>query len=80
MFKPSDVSWGSKSALFAGFAAVSLLMGIVEYLEPTLVRPTGRWSVLFGNLWDLFGSRGIWAYWIVQSLVLFCVAIINRGK
>jgi hypothetical protein len=78
MSRPSHDSWDRKSALFAGVAAVSLLMGIVEYLDPTLVRPTGRWSILFGNLWDEFGSRGIWVYWISQSLVLASIALFSR--
>lgn len=70
----------SRRALFIGFAAVSLLMGLMEFLQPTLVRPVGRWSVVFGYLWDEFGSMGICIYWVLQSCVLGGFAMIKGRK
>ena len=60
----------TKSQAAIAFALISLIMSISELLQPQLTRPTGRWSFLFGSIWDAFGSNGIAIYWLLISLVL----------
>jgi hypothetical protein len=33
----------------------SLVLGLIKLVDPPSVRPTGRWSVMYGPLFDSFG-------------------------
>jgi hypothetical protein len=64
-----------------GLLLVGLLMALHEHLNPTTVRPTGKWSFLFAPLWDKWGSNGIVAGWVLFGLlVALGTLLLARGR
>jgi hypothetical protein len=41
-----------------GIVICALVLGLVKLPESSSTRPTGRWSLIFGPLFDSFGSCG----------------------
>lgn len=69
---PDSISW----ALLSG----GLLMALNEWLWPRLARPTGKWSFVFGPLWDRWGSAGMIGAWIGFGLVAFAADVLFRTR
>lgn len=42
-----------------GIGLCGVILGIAKLISPSLERPTGRWSFIFGPLFDLFGVSGV---------------------
>jgi uncharacterized membrane protein len=63
-----------------GFALVAFTMAIVEYFDKTTTRPTGRWSILFGPIYDSFGSLGISIWYVLVGLLLALIAFFKWRK
>jgi hypothetical protein len=56
-----------------GLALLTLSMGLSEYLVPTTTKPMGRWSFVFGPIWDQWGSTGVVLYWMcLGALCIVC--------
>lgn len=58
---------------------LSLIAFIGELITPTEDRPQGRWSFLFGMIWDHGGSPGLALYWAAVSLI-FCITFFALKK
>lgn len=69
---PDRISWALLS--------VGFFMALHEWLSPTLARPTGKWSFVFGPLWDRWGSGGIIGAWIGMGLVAFAADVLFRTR
>jgi hypothetical protein len=41
-----------------GIGVCAVVLGLVKLSESSSVRPTGRWSLIFGPLFDSFGAYG----------------------
>ena len=63
-----------------GIGACSLVLGLVKMLEPSSGRPTGRWSLIFGPLFDTFGPSGPAVASILVGAALIFFGIFLRGK
>jgi hypothetical protein len=57
-----------------------LVVGISNLLDPPLVRPSGRWSAIFGPLFDAFGTNGPALALVAIGVVFIVFGIILRGK
>jgi len=67
-------------AMHLAVGLIALLMACSEFLNPQLTRPTGRWSFLFGPIWDAFGPTGLAAYWALAGLVFLAVDVVKGKK
>ena len=58
---------------------VFFIIGILELLKPN-IRPTGRWHLIGGFLWDRFGNLGV--SFIIWALGVIVVVgfLKNKGK
>ena len=58
----------------------SLLFGLLDLTKTSVTRPTGRWSVIFGPLFDAFGPSGPAMASVVIGIVLIFFGIVLRSK
>lgn len=63
-----------------GIGFVGLVLGLVKLFEPPSIRPTGRWSIIFGPLFDSFGPAGPAAAFIAIGFLLIIFGIFLRCK
>lgn len=69
-----------KSLFFAGIGLVALTAAVIELMYPTVARPSGRWSFMFGWAWDIWGARGIAGVYLAEAAVLFLLSFFSRSK
>lgn len=69
-----------KRIFFFGLAAVTLLLALNEFLNPSETRPDGRWSVFYAWTWDAWGSVGVVGFFLLETMVFALVAIFARGE
>lgn len=74
-----DTSKAHRRQIALALSLFSLIAFIGELITPTEVRPEGRWSFLFGFIWDHGGSLGLALYWASVSLI-FCIAFFSLKK
>jgi hypothetical protein len=65
---------------YVGLGLCSLVLGLVKLAELPSVRPTGRWSLIFGPLYDSFGPSGPAISSIFIGLVLIGIGFFLRSK
>lgn len=64
----------------AAMALISLVMAVLEVVQQRGTRPEGRWSFLFGPLWDAFGWQGLVCYWLLLSLVFGAALLATKVR
>jgi hypothetical protein len=70
----------SKSNIFIGIGLVSWSLGIANYFNPTKNRPTGKWSLILGPIWDKWGASGLVGYWIAFGAILILIGYVLRRR
>jgi hypothetical protein len=70
----------SKKQIALAGALIFLIMAGAEVLQPHFSRPTGRWSFLFGPIWDAFGWPGLAGYWLVLVIPCAIIFFAKDGK
>jgi hypothetical protein len=65
---------------FIGLGLVGLIGEIFDliYSEPS--RPTGRWSLVFGPLFDSFGFIGLSVIYLFIGFIFVIFGLFLRGK
>ena len=53
-----------------GIGVCGCVLGLVELINPPTTRPTGRWSLIFGPLFDSFGPSGPAMTWFAVGVAL----------
>ena len=66
-----------KAKLLIGLSTVCASLAANEYCNPTTHHPTGRYSWLFGPIFEKFGPKGILIYWVAVSALLALASILN---
>lgn len=69
----------SSRQITGAVSLICLVAAVAEFIQPQLARPTGRWSILFGPIWDAFGWGGLVGYWVVMAAI-FAAAYFFKGK
>ena len=60
-------------------ASCFFVIGALELFKPS-IRPTGRWSLIGGFLWDRFGNLGVsFIFWSLGIIVIVCM-LTHREK
>lgn len=60
--------------------AVAVLLGVLDMASLSSARPTGRWSLIFGPLFDSFGPMGPAIAHIGIGVLLVALGFFYRGK
>jgi hypothetical protein len=63
-----------------GLGAVSLTLGMVKVAYPSEQPPTGRWSLIFGPLFDSFGPMGPAIAFVAIGFLLVIFGFFLRSK
>ena len=60
--------------------AAVVLLGVLDVARLTSGRPTGRWSVIFGPLFDSFGPMGPAIAYVGIGMVLVALGFFYRRQ
>lgn len=72
------ISWLKHNVYILLAAAVFFVIGLLEIFKPE-VRPSGRWQIITGPLWDSFGNLGLSFFtWALGGIVV--IGLIFRRK
>ena len=63
-----------------GIGAVAVVFGILEFASMSQTRPTGRWSLIFGPLFDSFGPSGPALAHFFIGILFIIFGFFLRGK
>jgi hypothetical protein len=63
-----------------GIGAVAMVFGILEFFSMSPTRPTGRWSLIYGPLFDSFGPIGPALAHVFIGMLFIIFGFILRGK
>lgn len=66
--------------LLIGLAIVFAVIAFNEWVNPSLVKPDGRWSFMYSWAWDRWGSSGVVGFFSLEAVVLFALSFFSRGK
>ena len=55
-------------------------IGLVDMFGRSSGRPTGKWSVIFGPLFDSFGPKGPAMAWIAIGMGFVIFGFVLKGK
>lgn len=72
-------NWDKGNA-YAGLGGVSLVLGLVKLAYPSSDRPTGRWSLIYGPLFDYFGPLGPAIAFVAFGVMLIVFGFFLRSK
>lgn len=69
-----------KGLAFFGLGGCLLVLGLAKFFDTSSLRPTGRWSLVFGPLFDAFGPPGPALGFIALGAAFACVGYVLRSK
>jgi hypothetical protein len=69
-----------KANVYVGLGICSAALGFVKFAEPSSVRPTGRWSFIYGPLFDAFGQSGPAMAFVFIGAVFIGLGLFLRSK
>ncbi|MDP1690701.1 MAG: hypothetical protein Q8L49_01845 [Burkholderiaceae bacterium] len=69
-----------KGLAFIGIGACLVVLALANLIQPSPARPTGRWSLIFGPLFDAFGPLGPALAFAGLGAGFALVGYILRGK
>ncbi len=65
-----------------GLSGVLVLLALLEWETPSQPPFTGRWSWLHHAVFEIFGERGLFAWWLVLAGLMLVVGVaqLRRAK
>lgn len=63
-----------------GLGVCGVVLGLEKMFGQSFGRPTGKWSVIFGPLFDSFGPKGPALASIAIGMVFVIFGLVLRGK
>ena len=67
---------------YLAMGGINLVLAFLEWEKPGVPPFTGRWAWLHQGLFEAFGSRGLFGFWLVIGLlaVVYAVALKKKTK
>jgi len=65
---------------FFGMGGVTLVLAYLEWEKPGTAPFTGRWAWLHQGLFEAFGPRGLFGFWVVVGSLFVVYAIVLKHR
>ncbi len=63
-----------------GLSGVLAVLAFIEWQSPSLPPYTGRWSWLHRAAFEVFGERGLFAWWLLLGVLMLVVGLVQRHR